>query len=721
VSSPSTRSTRSTRSNALVTPGHFYPLGATYDGRGVNFALFSEHATGVELCLFDERGHETRVALPRRTLHVWHGHVRGLEPGQRYGYRVQGPYSPSEGHRFNPSKLLVDPYARKLEGKVDPTSPIYAFAGADDGKKDDRDDAAGVPKCVVVADVFDWEGDAPPDVRWDDTVLYEMHVKGFTKLHPGVPPEQRGTFAGLGSPAAIDHLKRLGVTAVELLPVHEAMDEPALSLRGLTNYWGYNTLAFFAPAQRFASRPGDQVREFKQMVKSLHAAGIEVILDVVYNHTCEGDHLGATVSLRGIDNRTYYRLKRDARLYEDFTGCGNSLNVGHAQTLKLIMDSLRYWVTEMHVDGFRFDLASTLGRDESTVDRMSAFFDIIHQDPILSRTKLIAEPWDLGPGGYQVGNFPILWSEWNGRYRDTVRKFWTGSASVLGDLGYRLTGSSDLFGDDGRHPHASINFITAHDGFTARDLVSYLKKHNEANGEGNRDGLDDNSSDSGGVEGETDDAAILTLRARRVRGLLATLVFSQGVPMLTMGDEMGRTQRGNNNAYCQDNEISWVSWSLDDAQRELLSWTAHTLALRRAHPAFRRHSFFSGERRDAASPKDIGWFRADGAEMAASDWSDAERAVLGWFLDGNALGTSDVSGEPLEDDSFLLLANAHHEAVRFRLPDGAWGKAWEKVLSTADTALAKADSRAANTSSRLALAGDDIELPPYSLVLLVSR
>ena len=703
-----------------MTPGHFHPLGATYDGRGVNFALFSEHATAVELCLFDERGNETRIALPRRTLHVWHGHVRGLLPGQRYGYRVHGPYSPHEGQRFNPSKLLVDPYARRLEGKVDPSSGIYAFEGNDDRVRDDRDDASGIPKCVVVADVFDWEGDAPPDVRWDDTVVYEMHVKGFTKLHPQVPPEQRGTFAGLGSPAAIEHLKRLGVTAVELLPVHEAMDEPALSARGMTNYWGYNTLAFFAPAQRFASRPGEEVREFKQMVKSLHAAGIEVILDVVYNHTCEGDHLGATVSLRGVDNRTYYRLKSDPRLYEDFTGCGNSLNVGHAQTLKLIMDSLRYWVTEMHVDGFRFDLASTLGRDESAVDRLSAFFDIIHQDPILSRTKLIAEPWDLGPGGYQVGNFPILWSEWNGRYRDTVRQFWTGGANVLGDLGYRLTGSSDLFGDDGRHPHASINFVTAHDGFTLRDLVSYDKKHNEANGEGNRDGWDDNASSNGGIEGDTEDAAVLALRARQVRNVLATLVFSQGVPMLTMGDEMGRTQRGNNNAYCQDNPISWVSWTLDDAQRELLAWTTRALALRRTHPVFRRRSFFSGERRDDASPKDIGWFRADGEEMIASDWADAKRAVIGLFLDGDALGTSDVSGEPLEDDSFLLLASAHREPVRFRLPGRVWGSTWEIVLTTAELARAPSGVAKAATTDRVR-GGDELYLPPFSLVLLVRR
>jgi glycogen operon protein len=693
-----------------VRPGHFHPLGATFDGSGVNFALFSEHADAVELCLFDDHGVETRQSLMHRTHHVWHGYVPGVLPGQRYGYRVHGAYAPERGDRFNPHKLLVDPYARALHGRVDHRAPLRGFATGDDARPDERDDADGVPKSVVVDEPFDWEDDVAPDVPWEETVVYELHVKGFTRAHPDVPEALRGSFAGLATPCAIDHLKRLGVTAVELLPVHEHMDEPAVAARGLVNYWGYSTLAFFAPDQRFASTPGAQVREMKQMVKALHAAGIEVILDVVYNHTCEGDHLGTTVSLRGIDNRTYYRLKRDLRLYEDFTGCGNSLNVEHPQTLKLIMDSLRYWATEMRVDGFRFDLASTLGRDGANVDRLATFFDIIHQDPVLSRIKLIAEPWDLGPDGYQVGNFPILWSEWNGRFRDTARRFWTGDVHTIADLGYRLTGSSDLFGDDGRRPHASINFVTAHDGFTLHDLVSHEKKHNEANGEENRDGSDDNASWNCGAEGETNDARILELRARQARNILATLVLSQGVPMITMGDEMGRTQRGNNNAYCQDNAISWVDWSLDAAAREILDWTKRLLALRRAHPVFRRRSFFSGQLVGARPVKDIGWFRADGAEMTGDDWMNAKAPTIALYLDGESSGVVDDEGRSIRDASFLVILCAAREKATFRVPAAAWGARWQLVVDSAHPAA----------ESRTFAPGDVVDLDAPAAVLLVS-
>ena len=695
-------------------PGRFHPLGATFDGEGVNFALFSEHADQVELCLFDDRGVETRHTLTHCTHHVWHGYVVGVRPGQRYGYRVHGPYAPARGDRFNPNKLLVDPYARALSGRVDPTSALAGFAPGDDSRADSRDDGAGVPKSVVVDDPFDWEDDVAPDVPWDETVVYELHVGGFTRRHPGVPEIARGTFAGLGSSAAIEHLKWLGVTAVELLPVHERMDEQAVVARGLANYWGYNTLAFFAPDQRFASVPGAQVREFKQMVKALHRAGIEVILDVVYNHSCEGDHTGPTISLRGVDNRTYYQLTRgDLRLYDDYTGCGNSLNVGHAQTLMLIMDSLRYWATEMRVDGFRFDLASTLGREATNVDRLATFFDIVHQDPILSRVKLIAEPWDLGPDGYQVGNFPILWSEWNGRFRDTVRRFWTSDRRTIPDLGYRLTGSSDLFGDDGRQPHASINFVTAHDGFTLRDLVTYEKKHNEANGEENRDGSDDNASWNCGAEGETSDAAIEALRGRQVRNLLATLVLSQGVPMITMGDEMGRTQRGNNNAYCQDNATSWVDWDIDERGRALMAWTQRLIALRRMHPVFRRRSFFSGQRVGVRQVKDIGWFRADGREMGAEDWANAEAATIGLFLDGESTGAVDDEGHPIRDASFLMILSARRESSTFRVPDVAWGARWEVALDSADVAAETSVVRVVAPSATL-------DLAPCSFLLLLS-
>jgi len=679
-----------------VRPGRHAPLGATYDGAGVNFAVFSENATAIELCLFDERGDETRVFLRDRTAHVFHGYVPGLRPGQRYGLRAHGSYDPDVGMRFNPNKLLVDPYARVLEGKVDYREPVFAYVGSPNGKlagstdladertADIRDSAPGVPRSVVVDERFDWEGDRPPAVPWEDTVLYEVHVKGMSMRHPKVPEAVRGTYLGLAHPAMIEHLKRLGVTTVELLPIHESMDEWSIAARGMSNYWGYATLGFFAPDQRFATPGGDPVREFKSMVKALHRAGIEVVLDVVYNHTGEGDQLGPTVCLRGLDNASYYRLRPDNRaLYEDYTGCGNSLNMLHPQSLKLVMDSLRYWVTSMHVDGFRFDLASTLAREGGGVDKMSAFFDIIHQDPVLSNVKLIAEPWDLGHGGYQVGNFPVLWTEWNGRYRDTVRRFWRGEAGTVGEMGFRLTGSSDLYEDDGRHPYASINFVTAHDGFTLRDLVSYERKHNEANGEDNRDGWDDNSSWNCGVEGDTDDTEIRALRLRQQRNILTTLVLSQGVPMLTAGDELGKTQHGNNNAFVQDNAISWLDWELDDERSALLQFTREIIAFRGRHPVFRRGSFFTGAKVGGSElEKDLAWFTPAGREMTLLDWQKPKGAVIGLLLAGDALAWRDEMGEPVIDDSFLVLMNGSREVVDFVIPDIEWGIRWSSRIDT---------------------------------------
>ncbi len=669
-------------------PGKPFPLGAKYDGAGVNFALFSEHARAAWVCLFDEEGEETRVLLAERTAQVFHAYVPGLRPGQRYGFRVDGPYDPANGHRFNAHKLLVDPYARALVGRVDYRAPVFGF----DRKQgelvmDAGDSAPGVPKSIVVSEEFDWTGDQAPDVPWSDVVVYEAHVKGFSMANPDVPSHLRGTYLGLCHPASIAHLTALGITTVELLPVHEHVDEPELFARGMQNYWGYSTLGFFAPDQRFASVPGEQVREFREMVKKLHAAGIEVVLDVVYNHTGEGGANGPTLSLRGIDNRTYYRLQKDnLRLYEDFTGCGNSLNVNHADTLRLIMDSLRYWVTEMHVDGFRFDLASTLARDggptSGGVDKLSSFFDIIHQDPVLSAVKLIAEPWDLGEGGYQVGNFPVLWREWNGKYRDCVRRFWLGERGKVGEMGYRLTGSSDLYNNSGRHPQASINFITAHDGFTLLDWASYEKKHNEANGENNRDGMDDNASANHGVEGKTPDAPIQALRFRQVRNMLTTLLLSQGVPMITAGDEMGKTQGGNNNAYVQDNETGWVHWDLDQAERTLLTFTRRLVALRAEHPVFRRPSFLRGEPAGGSRLKDIAWFTPNGHEMTGADWSSPRSAAVGLLLSGDALGFRDEKGVPVIDDTFFLIFNASAEDMVFVLPSEVWADAWKRMLDT---------------------------------------
>ncbi|MBX6364113.1 MAG: glycogen debranching protein GlgX [Gemmatimonadetes bacterium] len=675
-----------------VLPGKPSPLGATWDGLGVNFALFSENAERVELCLFDSRDPATQteaIALPELTAHVWHGYVVGLRPGQLYGYRVHGPYEPELGLRFNPAKLLIDPYAKAIAGAVDWTAPVFGYPlgnPREDLCRDDSDDAWGMPKGVVVDGTFDWQGDHPPRTPWHQTIIYEVHVKGFTRLHPDVPEELRGTYAGLASPPMIDYLQRLGVTAVELLPVHEFLDEKELVDRGLRNYWGYNTTNFFSPAARyaFAGDRGDQVAEFKAMVRALHRAGIEVILDVVYNHTSEGNHLGPTLSFRGVDNGAYYRLVPDEpRFYMDYTGTGNTLNTQHPQVLKLIMDSLRYWVLEMHVDGFRFDLASALARELHDVDRLHAFFDTIHQDPVLSEVKLIAEPWDVGPGGYQVGNFPVLWTEWNGKYRDTVRAFWRGDPGQMGELGYRLTGSSDLYGDDGRNPWASINFITAHDGFTLTDLVSYEHKHNEANGEGNRDGNDYNLSANYGVEGPTDAPEINELRERQKRNFLATLFVSQGVPMLCGGDEIGRTQGGNNNAYCQDNEISWYSWTLDERRQALLEFTRRVIALRRAHPSLRRRHFFRGRKIHGSEVRDIVWYRPDGQEMTEEEWSAGWARSLAMRLDGGALGEVDEFGRPVTDRTLLILLNGHVEPLEFTVPAVPRGREWRVVLDTA--------------------------------------
>ncbi|HEV2851164.1 MAG TPA: glycogen debranching protein GlgX [Thermoanaerobaculia bacterium] len=673
-----------------IYPGTPYPLGATYDGAGTNFSLFSEVAEKVELCLFDAQGNETRIELPEVTALCWHGYLHNVIPGQRYGYRVHGPWSLEQGHRCNPAKLLIDPYAKAIEGEVRWNEAVFPYHFDDpEGSRhprNDLDSAPFMPKCVVTNPFFDWGNDRPPRVPMHESVIYEVHVKGFTKRHPEVPEELRGTYAGLASQAAISHLKRLGVTAVELLPVHQFVQDSLLLERGLRNYWGYNSIGYLAPHNEYAAAGGfigQQVQELKQMVKTLHQEGIEVILDVVYNHTAEGNHLGPVLSMKGIDNAAYYRLvPGDERYYMDYTGTGNSLNMRHPHVLQLIMDSLRYWVLDMHVDGFRFDLAATLARELHDVDRLSAFFDIIQQDPVISQVKLIAEPWDVGEGGYQVGNFPPLWSEWNGKYRDTVRDYWRGEDRTLGDFAYRLTGSPDLYATTGRKPSASINFITAHDGFTLRDLVSYNEKHNEANGEGNNDGESHNRSWNHGVEGDTDDAGVNALRARQQRSFLATLFLSQGIPMLLGGDEMGRTQGGNNNAYCQDNEVSWFDW--EDVDAGLLEFTSRLIAFRREHPVFRRRRWFLGTRIHGEGVRDIGWFRPDGELMGDEDWRKGFARSLGVFLNGDAIPSLDARGERVVDDSFYVLFNAHGDEVPFRLPPRPeWGERWVKVLDTA--------------------------------------
>ncbi|KPC82665.1 glycogen debranching protein GlgX [Streptomyces sp. NRRL S-4] len=679
-----------------VWPGAPMPLGARFrvgpDGvAGTNFALWAGGAEAVEVCLFDERGAETRLPLNELTHEIWHGFVPGVGAGQRYGYRVHGRWDPWTGARWNAAKLLLDPYARAVDGSYVLPPEVYGHVRdwpeqhVADTVRDDRDSAPYVPKAVVVHDDDDWAEDRRPKTPWADSVIYELHVRGFTKLHPDIPPELRGTYAGLAHPAAIGHLRRLGVTAVELLPVHQFAHEDHLLRRGLHNYWGYNSIGYFAPHADYAASgtTGQQVGEFKQMVRALHDAGIEVILDVVYNHTAEAGELGPMLSLRGIDNRGYYRLQQDARRYADYTGCGNTLHVVQPQVLRLITDSLRYWVTEMGVDGFRFDLAAALARSMHDVDMLSPFLAVIAQDPVLRRVKLIAEPWDVGNGGYQVGAFPPLWTEWNDRYRDAVRDFWRGALPDVRDIGYRLTGSSDLYAWGGRRPYASVNFVTAHDGFTLRDLVSYEQKHNEANGEGNRDGTDDNRAWNGGAEGETDDPDVNALRRRQLRNLLTTLLLSTGVPMLVAGDEMGRTQGGNNNAYCQDNEVSWLDWSLleEPRWRELTELTARVLALRHRHPVLRRRAFFAGTPQAPDGLRDLAWFTSQGTEMTEGDWY-APAATLGLYLSGRDIPGRDARGGQITDDSFLAVLHADHRPCDFLLPGPPWAQSYELVLDT---------------------------------------
>jgi isoamylase len=667
-------------------PGDPYPLGATYDGAGTNFALFTEVAEKVELCLFDDDGAERRIPLTEVEGHVHHAYLPGIGPGQRYGYRVHGPYDPPRGLRCNPDKLLLDPYAKAMEGAVRWDQAMYGYRFGDPDSRDDTDSAPYTMRSVVINPFFGWGHDRPPRTPYHDTVIYEAHVRGLTINHPKIPERIRGTYAALGHPEIVDHLTGLGVTALELMPVHQFVTDHALEQRGLTNYWGYNTIGFFAPHNRYSSsgQLGQQVLEFKAMVKALHEANIEVILDVVYNHTAEGNHLGPTLSMRGIDNTAYYRLvEDDKRYYMDTTGTGNSLLMRSPHALQLIMDSLRYWVTEMHVDGFRFDLASSLARELHEVDRLSAFFDLVQQDPVLSQVKLIAEPWDVGPGGYQVGNFPGRWTEWNGRYRDTIRDLWRGEPAALPEFASRLTGSSDLYQDDSRRPAASINFVTCHDGFTLRDLVSYNDKHNEANGEDNRDGSDDNRSWNCGVEGPAT-GAVENLREQQKRNFLSTLFLSQGVPMLSHGDELGRTQRGNNNAYCQDNEISWVDWSDVRENWLLLSFTKRLAKLRREHPVFRRRRFFYGRpvRGSHDDLSDIAWLTPAGVEMTDADWHNGYAKSLAVFLNGDAITEPDRRGRRITDSSFLLFFNAHHEVIRFTIPKD-FGDLWTTEIDTA--------------------------------------
>jgi len=700
-------------------PGNPYPQGATWDGAGVNFSLFSENATGVEICLYDDRDENletARIAVTEQTDRVWHIYLQGVKPGLRYGYRVHGPYEPQNGHRFNPAKLLVDPYAKSIDGFLRWDDALFGYTIGhpdQDLSRDDRDSAPFVPKSVVVDRYFDWRNDSQLHIPWHETIIYELHVKGFTMLHPEIPDDMRGTYAGLAHPAAIEYLKKLGITSVELMPIHHSVADRHLMARGLSNYWGYNSLGFFAPDARFstAGSAGDQVAEFKNMVRTLHSAGLEVILDVVYNHTAEGNHLGPTVSFRGIDNTAYYRaVEGNPRYYMDYTGCGNTLNMRHPRALQLLMDSLRYWVTEMHVDGFRFDLAAALARELHEVDRLGAFFDIIHQDPTLSQVKLIAEPWDLGEGGYQVGNFPVLWSEWNGRYRDCVRDYWRGSDQSLAEFASRLTGSSDLYESGGRKPYASINFLTAHDGFTLNDLVSYNERHNENNGEENRDGESNNRSWNCGVEGPAgDNREVSVLRARQKRNFLATLFLSLGVPMLLAGDELGRTQRGNNNAYCQDNEISWLDWENVDLKQ--LEFTKEIIQFRKEHPVFCRRKWFEGKPIHGGDVTDLAWFRPDGEQMSDEDWGAGFAKSLGVFLNGDEIPSVDAAGRRVLDQSFYLIFNAHWEPVEFVLPPEIWGQSWTRVLDTRN-----GDAPAEDNWQRAA--GTKINVDSRSLVVM---
>ena len=704
-------------SPTIVWPGRPYPLGSTWDGEGVNFALYSEHAEKVELCLFDISGRREilRVPLPEQTDMVWHGYLPEIRPGQLYGYRVYGPYAPRQGHRFNPHKLLLDPYGKQVQGALNWTDSHFGYRighKQEDLSFDRRDNAAGMPKNRVIDSAFTWGADAPPRIPWHETLIYELHVKGFTMCHPDLPAHLRGTYAALSTAPVIEFLTRLGVTSIELMPVHSFVDDRHLVDRGLRNYWGYNSIGFLALEPRYLST--NSIREFKTMVKTLHSAGLEVILDVVYNHTAEGNHLGPTLSLRGIDNTTYYRLvPDDPRYYMDYTGTGNTLNMRHPRVLQLIMDSLRYWVLDMHVDGFRFDLAATLARELHEVDRLGAFLDIIHQDPVLSQVKLIAEPWDLGEGGYQVGNFPVGWAEWNDRYRDTVRGYWKGDGGLVGDLAYRITGSSDLYAHSGRRPYASINFVTAHDGFTLQDLVSYNEKHNEANGEENRDGANNNLSWNCGVEGPTEDINIQALRAKQKRNLLATLLLSQGVPMIYAGDPIGHSQMGNNNAYCQDNPTSWLNWNLQPQDRDLLAFVQRMINLRKRHPVFRRRRFFQGRPIKGANIKDLLWLSPGGKEMSEDEWRDPAVRCLGMLLSGQGLDETDERGRKVGDENFLVLLNAHHEDVRFTLPASVPSTRWSAWMDTSrDGGLRPADSHHA---------GAVYPLQARSLVVLLER
>ena len=675
--------------DTTVWPGSAYPLGSTFDGAGTNFALFSGVAESVELCLIDDDGAETRIPLEEVDNHVWHAYLPGVQPGQRYGYRVHGPWDPENGKRCDPSKLLVDPYARAFDGEFDQHSSLFSYDvnAQDPGTGRNEEDSLGhTMLSVVINPFFDWGDDRAPKIPEEESVIYECHVKGMTQTHPDIPEPLRGTYAGMAHPAMVDYLKDLGVTAIELLPVHQFLQDDRLRDLGLRNYWGYNTFGFFAPENSYASTstPGDAVAEFKQMVRAYHEAGIEVILDVVYNHTAEGNHMGPTIAFRGIDNEAYYRLVDDDKFhYMDYTGTGNSFNVRYPHSLQLIMDSLRYWVSEMHVDGFRFDLASTLAREFSDVDRLATFFDLVQQDPVVSQVKLIAEPWDVGEGGYQVGNFPALWSEWNGKYRDTMRDFWRGEDSTLSEFASRLTGSSDLYQHNGRRPTASINFITAHDGFTLNDLVSYNEKHNEANGEDNRDGESHNRSWNCGVEGETDDPQVLELRSRQRRNYLTTLLLSQGTPMLAHGDEIARTQGGNNNVYCQDNEIAWMDWGMLETASELHDFTRRLIAMRREHPVFRRRRFLAGGALgDGEHGREIAWLTPEAGQMTQDDWNASFGRALMVFLDGETIAEPDARGQRVVDDSFLLMFNAHYEDIDFTVPGADFGDEWEVVVDT---------------------------------------
>lgn len=701
-----------------VWPGEPYPLGSTYDGAGTNFALFSDVAEKVELCLISAEGEETRIALEEVDAHIWHCYIPSIMPGQRYAYRVHGPFDPANGKRCDPNKLLVDPYAKAFDGEFDGHPSLFNYDIHDHSKRNTEDSLGHTMTSVVINPFFDWGADRAPRTPYNETVIYEAHVKGMTMTHPDIPEKLRGTYAGLAHPAIIDYLKDLGVTAIELMPVHQFLQDDHLREKGLSNYWGYNTFGFLAPHQDYSAsqKPGGAVSEFKGMVRAFHDAGIEVILDVVYNHTAEGNHMGPTICFRGIDNEAYYRLvEGDRQHYMDYTGTGNSLNVRHPHSLQLIMDSLRYWVSEMHVDGFRFDLASTLAREFHDVDRLSAFFDLVQQDPIVSQVKLIAEPWDVGEGGYQVGNFPPQWTEWNGKYRDTIRDFWRGEPSTLGEFASRITGSSDLYANNDRRPTASINFVTAHDGFTLNDLVSYNEKHNMANGEDNRDGESHNRSWNCGVEGPTDDERILSLRSRQHRNFLTTLLLSQGTPMISHGDEMGRGQKGNNNVYCQDNRLSWVDWNQTRTNSELVEYTQFLTELRAEHPVFRRRRFLRGGPLGAETDdRDIAWLTYEGRVMTTDDWNfDFGKSLMVW-LNGDAITEPDRRGHRIEDDSFLLCFNAHHEDIMFQIPGTEYAHSWEVIIDTAEIT-------GRPTRERIVEPEGELRVPARSTIVLIER